>query len=100
MVKDLYGYKMWCERNTENNKTYLKRMDPDGWRLCTIHKLRRRTYISIVAPISWYIWIVMTISYHMAFPFMLLSMGPPGRCLSLRLTPKHPGYVARLYTMT
>ena len=39
----------------------------------------------------------MTISYHMAFPFMVLRMGPPGRCLSLWLTPTHSGYVARLY---
>ena len=96
MVIDLYGYNMLCERNTENNKTYLKTMNPDGLRLCSIHKLTRRNYISIVAPISWYIWIVMTISYHMGFPFMVLKMGSPGRCW---LTLKHPRYVGRLITM-
>ena len=77
MVRDLYGYKMLVECNTENNKTYLKTMDPDGLRLCSIHKLRRRNYISIVVPISWYIWIVITISYHMGIPFMVLKMGSP-----------------------
>ena len=32
-----------------------------------------------VAPISWHVWIVITISYHMGFPFMVLKMGSPGR---------------------
>ena len=74
-------------------------MDPDGVRLCSIHKLRRRNYISIVAPVSWYIWIVMTISYHMGIPFMVLKVGSPGRCCGSQVvnTKKNPGYVTRLY---
>ena len=31
------------------------------------------------------------------FPIHGTIMGPPERCLSLLSTPKHPGYVARLY---
>ena len=50
----------------------LKTMDPDVERLCSIHK-------EGVAPISWYIWIAITISYHIGFPFMVLKMGSPGR---------------------
>ena len=30
-----------------------------------------------VVPISWYIWIVITISYHKSFPFLELKMGSP-----------------------
>ena len=30
-----------------------------------------------VVPISWYIWIVITISYHKSFPFLVLKMGSP-----------------------
>ena len=30
-----------------------------------------------VVPICWYIWIVITISYHKSFPFLLLKMGSP-----------------------
>ena len=32
-----------------------------------------------VPLISWYIWLVITISYHMGFQFMVLKMGSPGR---------------------
>ena len=64
-------------------------MNPDGVRLCSIHKLRRRNYISIVAPVSWYIWIVMTISYHMGFPFRMLKMGSPGRCCGSQMVNTH-----------
>ena len=42
MVIDLYGYKMWCESTTENSNFILKTIDPDGERLCSIHKQRRR----------------------------------------------------------
>ena len=48
----------------------LKTMDPDGERLCSIHKVG-------VVPICWYIWIVITISYHKSFPFLVLKMGSP-----------------------
>ena len=64
---------MWCESTTENSNFIFKTMDPDSERLCSIHKQRRR------APISWYIWLVITISYHMGFQFMVLKMGSPGR---------------------
>ena len=30
-----------------------------------------------VVPICWYIWIVITISYHKSFPFLVLKMGSP-----------------------
>ena len=30
-----------------------------------------------VVPICWYIWIVITISYHKSFPFLVLMMGSP-----------------------
>ena len=49
----------------------LKTIDPDRERLCSIHKQ------SGVVPISWYIWIVITISYHKSFPFLVLKMGSP-----------------------
>ena len=49
----------------------LKTIDPDGERLCSIHKQSRHD------PISWYIWIVITISYHKSFPFLVLKMGSP-----------------------
>ena len=51
----------------------LKTIDPDGERLCSIHKQSRH------GPISWYIWIVITISYHKSFPFLVLhvKMGSP-----------------------
>ena len=48
----------------------LKTMDPDGERLCSFHKVG-------VVPICWYIWIVITISYHKSFPFLVLKMGSP-----------------------
>ena len=73
-------------------------MDPDGLRLCSIHKLRRRNYISIVVPISWYIWIVITISYHMGIPFMVLKMGSHGDAVGLRrLTPKKSQVCGKTY---
>ena len=31
----------------------------------------------VVVPICWYIWIVITISYHKSFPFLVLKMGFP-----------------------
>ena len=42
MVIDIYGYNMWCESTTETVRFILKTMDPDGERLCSIHKQRRR----------------------------------------------------------
>ena len=49
----------------------LKTMDPDGERLCSIH-------IKVgMVPICWYIWIVITISYHKSFPFLVLKIGSP-----------------------
>ena len=30
-----------------------------------------------VVPICWYLWIVITISYHKSFPFLVLKMGSP-----------------------
>ena len=42
-----------------------------------------------VVPISWYIWIVITISYHKSFPFLVLKMGSPNQ--------NNPKYVAGLY---
>ena len=49
----------------------LKTMDPDGERLVVF------TNKVGVVPICWYIWIVITISYHKSFPFLVLKMGSP-----------------------
>ena len=51
----------------------LKTMDPDGERLRSIHKQRRR------GPNFWYIWVVITLFYHMDFSFIVLKIGYPGR---------------------
>ena len=32
-----------------------------------------------VAPIFWYIWVVITLSYHMDFSFIVLKIGYLGR---------------------
>ena len=57
--------------NKKKTMLILKTMDPDGERLCSIHKQSRR------GPDFWYIWIVITISYHKSFPFLVLKMGSP-----------------------
>ena len=54
MVIDLYGYKMWCESTTENSNFILKTMDPDGKRLCSIHKQRRRAPNFLVHMVGHY----------------------------------------------
>ena len=56
MVIDPYGYNMWCESTTENSivRLFLKTLDPDGERLCSIHKRRRRGPIFIVHVDSYY----------------------------------------------
>ena len=45
---------MWCESTTENSNFILKTMDPDGERLCSIHKQRRRCSNFLVHMVSYY----------------------------------------------
>ena len=67
----------------------LKTMDPDGERLVVL-----KNKVGVV-PICWYIWIVITISYHKSFPFLVLKMGSPRiYCGAKTFNTKNPKYVA------